>query len=114
MSGEEGITDKKKKQIHRAIKKFEKEQDIYAPHYLGTTEHQSSMDGKETETKSFKLRVITGIPGNYHLGGHVTYDVYDKKEGLRYKVRHYFPNVHFDNTYAWGIEIFSPEETDET
>ena len=96
--------NKKEMQIRRAILKFEKEQNIYAPHYLGNIEHQKSMDGKETETQSFKLRVIVGIPGSYHAGGHVSYEVYDKKEDKKYKVRHYFPNVNFDNTYGWHLE----------
>lgn len=104
------ISTKKEMQIRRAILKFEKDQNIYAPFYLGNGEHQNSMDGKETETRLFKLRVIVGIPGCYHTGGHVAYDVYDKKEEMRYKVRHYFPNKQFANYYGWHLE--KTEETE--
>jgi hypothetical protein len=96
--------NKKQMQIRRAILAFEKKCNIYAPSYLGNAEHQKSMDGKELETKNFKLRVRYAVPSDYHSGGYVFYDVHDKTNDMDYTVIHYFPNIYFHNSYGWEIQ----------
>lgn len=105
------IEKKKEMQIRRAILKFEKEQDIYPPNYLAFShEEDTKLDGMEKDTRKFHIKILIGIPNDYHSGGYVVYIVTDHETSIKYKVRHYFPNVHFDNTYGWHLEVNSDVE----
>ena len=98
------IDKKKKMQIRRAILKFEKEKKLWPPSYLGDAEHQNSLDGIEKDYRNFHIKIHLGIPNSYHDGGSIIYIVNDKKTNIKYRVKHYFPNVSFCNVYDWYIE----------
>lgn len=105
------IEKKKQMQIRRAILRFEKEQNIWPPNYLAFShEEDKKLDGMEKDTHKFHIRIRLGVSDSFYNGGSVIYDITDHETDIKYKVKHYFPNVHFDNTYGWHIQLHRRDE----
>lgn len=65
----------------------------------------STLDGLVYEGRRFRVLLKTFIEGSYRGGAQIHYIVTDRKMKVEYKVIHYCPNRHFDNTFGWNIEV---------
>jgi len=105
------LTDKKRKAIKRVVLAAEKKlsiDDYYMMSNVASADElakaYSTLDGLVYEGRRFRVMLKTFVEGSYRNGATISYIVTDRKAKIEYKVIHYCPNSHFDNTFGWFIE----------